>query len=62
MTETDFHDQTSFFIDSDMGRIGPFWWFNSDNVEVFPEDGSWITWGTCGFGRRVHIYVEFLDD
>lgn len=60
---------TDFYIDSDTGRIGRFWWFNSNNVDrlwmgnISPWVKKWcIRWGTFGFGRNVRIYMEPLDD
>ena len=56
-------------IDSDAGRIGPFWWFNSNNVDRFwmKDVSPWdkrrcICWGTCGFGRNIHVFMEAIDD
>lgn len=58
-----------FNIDSDAGRIGQFWWFNSNNVErlymgnVSPWVNKWcIRWGTFGFGRNVRMFLEPLND
>jgi hypothetical protein len=60
---------TDFYIDSETGRIGQFWWFNSNNVErlwmgnVSPWVNKWcIRWGTCGFGRNIRVYMEPIDD
>ena len=55
-------------IDSDQGRIGPFWWFNSNNVDrlwmgnVSPVKRWCIRWGSCGFGRNLHVFMEVIDD
>ena len=45
-------------INSKGGRIGPFWWFNSD-TRTYRWRGCRITrhWGDCGMGRP-----DFLDD
>jgi hypothetical protein len=67
---------TDFYIDSETGRIGQFWWFNSNHqpiedfvpVSIGPLDlgmvvkTKLIRWGTCGFGRNVHMFMEPLDD
>jgi hypothetical protein len=43
-------------IASDYGRIGPFWWFNSDTslrtytMTLFQVDLLYTRWGTCGIG------------
>ena len=54
------------FIDSEGGRIGPFWWFNTNNVDRFcisPGVKRWcIYWGTCGFGRNLHVSMELIND
>lgn len=58
-----------FWIDSDAGRIGQFWWLNSNNVNrlwmgnVSPWVKKWcIRWGTCGFCRNVYTYMEPIND
>lgn len=67
---------TNFYIDSETGRIGQFWWFNSDQKPVAKfvpltlgiiDTGMvvkrrLIRWGTCGFGRNVRMFMEPLDD
>ena len=57
------------YINSDAGRIGPFWWLNSNNVDRFwmgnvpPGHKRWcICWGTCGFGRNLHVSMELIND
>lgn len=53
-------------IDSQQGRIGPLWWFNTDPRPIASErlfDGAiqgrrFIRWGTCGWGRDVRINYE----
>ena len=47
-----------FVITSDYGRIGPFWWFNSD-TRIFRMGGllysyECVEWGRFGIGRNVH--------
>ena len=60
---------TDFRIDSEAGRIGQFWWFNSNNVDriwmgnVSPWVKKWcIRWGTYGFGRNVRMFMEPIND
>jgi len=62
-------------ISSDQGRIGPFWWVNSDQtlrtafvpVTLGIIDTGMVAksrvvlWGTCGIGCNVHIAMEALD-
>ncbi len=48
-----------FAITSDYGRIGPFWWFNSDTWRVYRRGGllysyECVEWGRFGIGRNVH--------
>jgi hypothetical protein len=46
----------NFTITSDHGRIGPFWWFNSDTslrtytMALFQVGLLYTRWGTCGIG------------
>jgi hypothetical protein len=63
-------------IDSDQGRIGELWWFNTDPQPVgkfvplvigIVDTGMvvkrrLIRWGTFGFGRYVRIAMEPIDD
>ena len=50
-------------INSDGGRIGRIWWFNSNPIPhrfTFPHAGFMVTmelqqWGTFGFGGQVTI-------
>lgn len=55
-------------IDSHSGRIGPFWWINSDTRPhrfdfgfIEGVDGNpghvFICWGTCGFGSDNSMFV-----
>jgi hypothetical protein len=67
---------TDFYIDSEAGRIGQFWWFNSDQQPVtkfvplifglvdmgMVVKRRLVRWGSCGFGRNVRIYMEPIDD
>ncbi len=51
----------AFIINSDHGRIGPLWWFNSNRIPRPVFDDTTITarrWGTFGFGRSVHFMLE----
>lgn len=54
-------------IDSEQGRIGEFWWINSDQSTIrriaipFAEARvhlDLIQWGTCGIGRDIKIAME----
>jgi hypothetical protein len=63
-------------IDLNQGRIGEFWWVNSDQqpVEEFLpltignlDTGmlvktKLVRWGTCGFGCNIRITMEPIDD
>ena len=63
---------TDLYIDSEQGRIGELWWFNSDtkprrfNTGTAPhpalEGVPLIQWGTFGFGRNVSILLKPSDD
>jgi len=60
---------TDFSIDSEAGRIGQFWWFNTNNVDrlwmgnVSPWVKKWcIRWGTCGIGRDIHVVMAPAHD
>jgi len=56
---------TDFVIGSDAGRIGQFWWFNSDTrvrrfalgtaPHIALEGLPVVKWGTFGFGRDLAI-------
>jgi hypothetical protein len=55
-------------IDSNGGRIGQFWWINSNTSEPVwtgnfaPWVKRWcIRWGTCGFGRNVRAYFKPIN-
>lgn len=71
MTSLTFEQKVKLMIniDSNQGRIGQFWWFNSNNVDriwmgsVSTWVKKWcIRWGTCGFGRNVHTFMEPIND
>jgi hypothetical protein len=63
-------------INSNGGRIGNLWWFNSDQqprTALLPVtfgiidtglmlNRKVVCWGTSGFGLNVRIAVEVLDD
>ena len=59
-----------FVITSDAGRIGEMWWFNSDQRVFTPTWGGdhifpgvlCRQWGTFGFGRRVKIHLQSVED
>lgn len=60
---------TDFYIDSDTGRIGKFWWVNSDQNRLFwmgdikPYIKRWFRhWGSCGYGHTMRIQLEPIDD
>lgn len=67
---------TDFSIDSEAGRIGQFWWINSNQqpIEHFIPavvgildlgmmvKAKLIRWGTCGCGRTIRVDLEPLDD
>ena len=52
-------------IDSDQGRIGQFWWINSDPSNIHTVDlpiaanvdVKLVLWGTCGIGRDIHVVM-----
>lgn len=56
-------------INSDQGRIGEFWWINSDPSTIYKIDLPIIAnvqlklvrWGTCGTGRDIRIAMEPID-
>lgn len=59
-------------IDSDQGRIGEIWWFNSDprpvempltltiagNDTGLKVNRKMVRWGTFGIGRHVQVRME----
>ena len=57
-------------ITSDEGRIGPFWWHNSNTKPQRFSEGcaphlameglDLILWGSCGWGERVSITLKPL--
>lgn len=57
-------------IDSNQGRIGEFWWINSDPSTIHKVDVpiaanifiDLVLWGTCGIGRDIRIAMEPIDD
>ena len=57
-------------IDTDQGRIGQFWWINSDPSNIHTVDlpiaanvdVKLVLWGTCGIGRNIHVVMEPIDD
>ena len=52
-------------IDSNQGRIGEFWWINSDPSSIHTVDlpiaanvdVKLVLWGTCGIGRNIHVVM-----
>ncbi len=51
-------------ITSDYGRIGSFWWFNSD-TQIHPIRVGFRTllvveWGTCGSGRNFEVEYQVV--
>jgi hypothetical protein len=56
-------------IDSDQGRIGEFWWINSDQSTIHKIDLpiaanvqlKIVRWGTSGIGRDIRIAMEPID-
>lgn len=54
-------------IDSDSGRIGPFWWINQQPDIFDISDNPWSSFliriiGSCGFGDHVQLVVEPVSD
>ena len=58
-------------IDSNQGRIGEFWWINSNQSRVRRISTTFagahihiglVQWGTCGIGRDIKIAMEPIDD
>jgi hypothetical protein len=59
-------------INSDHGRIGSFWWFNSNTkIQRFSpgaaphlvmEGMRLVQWGACGFGQNVSITLKPFND
>ena len=59
---------TNFYIDSNTGRIGRLWWFNSDPATPFwtgnfsPWVKRWcVRWGTFGYGGDVKVFFKPID-
>ena len=52
-------------IDSNQGRIGEFWWINSDPSTIHQVDVpiasnvhlDLVLWGSCGIGRDIHVVM-----
>jgi len=56
-------------IDSDQGRIGEFWWINSEpSKKIYGGNivqglrRTYVPWGTCGYGRDIRIAMEPIND
>jgi len=64
-------------IDSNQGRIGEFWWINSDpgtpitrfvplTIDIIDTGmvikRRLIRWGTCGYGRDIKVSLEALPN
>lgn len=54
-----------FHIDSDQGRIGKFWWINSNFAEplYMGNISPWvkrycIRWGTFGYAKEPYVYMQ----
>jgi hypothetical protein len=56
---------THIKITSDYGRIGPFWWINSDQhvreLRGPIYSAKIIRWGTCGLGPDVVTSYLVVD-
>jgi hypothetical protein len=61
---------TDFYIDSDQGRIGPFWWINSDTSILealdplgigIPRVQRYVRWGTVGVGRNIQLMLQVQE-
>lgn len=58
----------AFHIDSSGGRIGPFWWINSDlrPMTLLFREGDFanlvgfVQFGTCGFGANPYVVLTPL--
>jgi hypothetical protein len=57
-------------IDSNQGRIGEFWWINSDQSTLRRVSTTFagahihldlVQWGSCGIGRDIKIAMEQID-
>lgn len=67
---------TDFHIDSNTGRIGQFWWINSNQQPIadfipvvvgnldlgMVVKAKLIRWGTCGYGRKIRVSMQPIDD
>lgn len=56
-------------IDSNQGRIGELWWINSEpSTKIYGGNivqdlrQTFVLWGTCGYGRDIHVAVEPIND
>jgi hypothetical protein len=58
-------------INSDQGRIGEFWWINSDPSTIHKMDVpiavnpqiKFVLWGTCGIGSdNFHVVMAPVHD
>jgi hypothetical protein len=56
-----------FGMDSSGGRIGPFWWINSD-TRPMPYFGPevairFVIWGSCGFNpNQMRVHLKPIDE
>jgi hypothetical protein len=57
-------------IDSNQGRVGEFWWINSDQSTLRCVSTTFagahihldlVQWGSWGLGRDIKIVMEQLD-
>ena len=57
-------------IDSNQGRIGEFWWINSDPSAIHRVDVpiaanvplELVLWGSCGIGRDIYVVMKPAHD
>lgn len=60
---TDTQQLPWFEIGSTGGRIGPFWWINSNTIPIqyFGPDLPirFVIWGSCGFNPR-HMKLHLM--
>lgn len=59
----------TLIIDSDCGRIGEWWWVNSEPSEKLYGGNivpglrrNLVRWGTCGYGRNFKVSLEPIND
>lgn len=61
----------NFYIDSEQGRIGPYWWINSDtnafhlilrSSDGAAASGRFVRWGSAGYGNEPHIVLSPVNE